>query len=395
MNPNNITAIHSEPPARQDLGHQRDKGLRPPPVSIVVTSYNYSTYLPACLHSIALQSHTDFECVVVDDASTDNSVEVIEAFIAEQGDPQRYRLIRHDENRGQMAGFRTGLAHTSKPFVVFVDADDVLFGDFLDTHLKAHLNGSCTAAFSSSDQLQIGPEGEIIASTCPALQRTPGRAVPAGGGKLPELLSWTLDSEQGMALSQAAGSLLYLPIMTGDEGMWPWSTTSAMMFRRSALELILSPECERFRICADYYLCRFSHALGGSLIMPTIHGGYRRHGRNGFGLDTIIGGDQPLNDINKHPPIGEFNLCFVEHVVAHRKRFVGLFPERHICRMIARFAPRNYCLDLLRTPSSLHPMRRKSLLRERIAWTVIRYRKRIRTRVGVILRRFKAENNLV
>ena len=50
--------------------------VKPPLVSVIVTSFNYAPYIEACLSSIGRQTYPHFECVVVDDASTDDSVEM-------------------------------------------------------------------------------------------------------------------------------------------------------------------------------------------------------------------------------------------------------------------------------------------------------------------------------
>ena len=124
-------------------------------VSVIVTSFNYAGYIETCLGSVAAQTYDEFECVIVDDASTDRSVDIIKRFI-DQHPGGRFRLVRHGENQGQMAGFQTGLQHTRGRFVVFVDADDVLLPHFLETHVVAHLNGLYEAALTNSDELQIG-----------------------------------------------------------------------------------------------------------------------------------------------------------------------------------------------------------------------------------------------
>lgn len=61
-----------------------------PAVTVVVTSYNYGRYVGAALESVRAQTAADFECVVIDDGSTDDSLAVIGSFLA---DP-RFRLVR-------------------------------------------------------------------------------------------------------------------------------------------------------------------------------------------------------------------------------------------------------------------------------------------------------------
>ena len=57
---------------------------------------------------------------------------------------------------------KPGCCTPSGPFVVFVDADDLLFPDFLETHLKAHLNSARMAALTNSEFLQISADGQVL-----------------------------------------------------------------------------------------------------------------------------------------------------------------------------------------------------------------------------------------
>jgi cellulose synthase/poly-beta-1,6-N-acetylglucosamine synthase-like glycosyltransferase len=81
--PDRLTAIDLPVPGSTRTrpaaaGHAWSRGvLLLPRVSVIVSCYNYAKYIAAALDSVAGQSYRDFECVVVDDASTDNSVEVI------------------------------------------------------------------------------------------------------------------------------------------------------------------------------------------------------------------------------------------------------------------------------------------------------------------------------
>src|SRR5580698_6300778 len=72
-----------------------------PRVNVVVTCFNYGQFVGEALDSVAAQTYADFDCVIVDDASTDNSPETIERWIASRGD-DRFRLIRNERNLGQM-----------------------------------------------------------------------------------------------------------------------------------------------------------------------------------------------------------------------------------------------------------------------------------------------------
>jgi GT2 family glycosyltransferase len=91
-----------------------------PSVSAIVTSFNYGRYVAAALESVRSQTYGDFECLVVDDGSTDNSIALIEPFL----DDPRFRLIQL-ENGGVSRARNAGLAAAQGRFVAFLDADDL------------------------------------------------------------------------------------------------------------------------------------------------------------------------------------------------------------------------------------------------------------------------------
>ncbi|WP_354640951.1 bifunctional glycosyltransferase/CDP-glycerol:glycerophosphate glycerophosphotransferase [Kitasatospora camelliae] len=95
-----------------------------PRLSVVVPIYNVERYLEECLDSIAAQTFSDFECVMVDDGSKDSSAALAEAYAAK--DP-RFRLVRQ-ENKGLGAARNTGYRHIAEgtEFLAFVDSDDTL-----------------------------------------------------------------------------------------------------------------------------------------------------------------------------------------------------------------------------------------------------------------------------
>jgi CDP-glycerol glycerophosphotransferase len=93
-------------------------------VSIVVIGFNDAEHLPAALRSAQTQTLRDIEIVVVDDASSDASVEIADGFAAR--DP-RFHIHRLDSNSGGCSRPRnTGLDHATGEFVLFLDSDDAL-----------------------------------------------------------------------------------------------------------------------------------------------------------------------------------------------------------------------------------------------------------------------------
>ncbi|MFC3502917.1 glycosyltransferase family 2 protein [Micromonospora krabiensis] len=94
----------------------------PPRLSVVVPFYNVAPYIGDCLRSVARQTFTDFEVVLVDDGSSDGSADVAAEFCAR--DP-RFRLVRQD-NQGLGPARNTGTAHSTGEYLAFVDSDDLV-----------------------------------------------------------------------------------------------------------------------------------------------------------------------------------------------------------------------------------------------------------------------------
>ncbi len=100
-----------------------------PIVTLVVPNYNHARFLPECLGSIAAQTRPADEVILIDDASSDDSVQVLERFIGER---PNWRLIRHGERRGVIAGLNEGLSEATGDWIVFLGADDGLLPAFLE-----------------------------------------------------------------------------------------------------------------------------------------------------------------------------------------------------------------------------------------------------------------------
>ena len=107
--------------------------MKRPTLSIVVPNYNHGHYLPECLDSILSQSWPPDELIVIDDASTDNSVAVIERY--RQQHPQM-RLHRNERNRGVLWNLNWGMTQATGDFIYFPAADDVLLPGLFEKSMK-------------------------------------------------------------------------------------------------------------------------------------------------------------------------------------------------------------------------------------------------------------------
>jgi glycosyltransferase involved in cell wall biosynthesis len=104
-----------------------------PFLSVIIPNYNHAQFLPTCLEAVLSQSRPADEVIIIDDASTDQSVEVIESFRA------RYpvlRLIRNPENQGVVFNMNRGLELAQGDYVYFAAADDQVLPGIFEKLLK-------------------------------------------------------------------------------------------------------------------------------------------------------------------------------------------------------------------------------------------------------------------
>lgn len=94
-----------------------------PKVSVVVTAYQLSEYLPACLDSILQQDFSEWECIIVNDASPDDCGEIAEAYAREDG---RFRVIHNSANLYLAEARNTGIRCAKGEYILPLDADDEL-----------------------------------------------------------------------------------------------------------------------------------------------------------------------------------------------------------------------------------------------------------------------------
>ncbi|MDR2413138.1 MAG: glycosyltransferase family 2 protein [Rickettsiales bacterium] len=100
-----------------------------PKISVIIANYNNADYLHDCLDSVASQSFTDLECIVVDDGSTDDSKKIIRQFARRD---KRFRTV-FQENRGVSAARNVGLDMARGEWIFFLDSDDCACPGALDT----------------------------------------------------------------------------------------------------------------------------------------------------------------------------------------------------------------------------------------------------------------------
>lgn len=91
--------------------------------SVVIPAYNYGHFIGACLESVINQTYANWECLVVDDASTDNTSDVVKSYCAKDSRISYYRLTN---NNGPSLSRNYALDRITGDYILFLDADDLI-----------------------------------------------------------------------------------------------------------------------------------------------------------------------------------------------------------------------------------------------------------------------------
>lgn len=130
-----------------------------PLASIVVPCFNMERWLPETLQSVLAQTFRDWECLIVDDGSTDGSAAVAEGWCARDG---RFRLLRQP-NAGVAAARNAGVAASAGRYLLFLDADDLLAPGYLEAAVAA---------------LEADPSLTLVYGAAPRFKGAPDRTIP-------------------------------------------------------------------------------------------------------------------------------------------------------------------------------------------------------------------------
>lgn len=101
-------------------------------LSVIIPVYKVSPYVERCLKSVISQSYDHFECILVDDASPDDSIAKCERMIAGYEGNISFRILRHEKNRGLSAARNTGTDAARGDYILYVDSDDYLSDDCVE-----------------------------------------------------------------------------------------------------------------------------------------------------------------------------------------------------------------------------------------------------------------------
>lgn len=97
-------------------------------ITIIIPSYNRASIIPATLNSIINQEYKDWECIVVDDFSTDNSEDIIKQYTTKD---KRVHYLKNGRKKGAQGARNTGLYHSKSEWIIFFDSDNLMHPDLL------------------------------------------------------------------------------------------------------------------------------------------------------------------------------------------------------------------------------------------------------------------------
>ena len=168
----------------------------PPLVSLIVPNFNYARFLPDCLESLLLQSYENLEIIVIDDGSTDNSLEVLNRY------SNRIKVIA-SENYGVNHARNLGLKESKGDFIAFCDSDDWWHPEKITRQMQLHLQNQNLSLVYCGIRI-IGVESDATTVLKPSYRgnvateilRFPTRAIVLLGASTALLRKSYLDSEK-------------------------------------------------------------------------------------------------------------------------------------------------------------------------------------------------------
>ncbi len=104
-----------------------------PKISVIIPTYNRAHSLPRAIKSVLMQTYKDFELIIVDDGSTDNTYEIVNKYIEKD---DRVKYIKHEINKGGNKARNTGIKNALGNYITFLDSDDEYLSNNLEERFK-------------------------------------------------------------------------------------------------------------------------------------------------------------------------------------------------------------------------------------------------------------------
>ena len=135
-------------------------------VSVIMPAYNAEKYLVEAIDSILNQTFTNFELIIINDGSTDNTAKIVEKYVQQDN---RIHFINNKENKGLIAVLNEGLDAACGEYIARMDSDDISLPDrfakqvkYMDKHPECGLLGTCYKMFGDSNEVIMLPKQVTI-----------------------------------------------------------------------------------------------------------------------------------------------------------------------------------------------------------------------------------------
>ena len=214
-----------------------------PKVTVGIPTYNRSAFLRQSIESALAQSYPDFRLVITDNASTDDTAEVVASY-----DDPRIVYTRSEENVGMTANFNRVLELTDTEFVTLLYDDDLFYPDYLKHTVEALEHHPDVGAVHTGFDV-IGGDGNVLERAVTLMDTSAGVAVEPGKSFIERSMNqdWMICSPSALFRTEAIGAVGGFPVEAEP-------LADVLMFRRIALEwniASLSMPLVGFRVHGD------------------------------------------------------------------------------------------------------------------------------------------------
>lgn len=221
--------------------------MKTPLATVIMPTYNGEKFVVPAIESIINQTYANFELLIVDDASTDNTVAIIENIISNQH-KAKIRLLRHSANQGVSGATNTALENAEGKYILPMDHDDIALPHRLET---------CISFLEKRPELTGCGAQHIKLKKCQILNLMAIKKQES---------SSDLVAPEIVAASSIFGGMLFNP---------------TVCFKREALEFVSEYFPTNLKVGADNdFYARLQQNGARFAILPNVVTLYRRHGQN-------------------------------------------------------------------------------------------------------------------
>ena len=314
--------------------------VKEPPVDVVIVNWNYARFVADAIRSVKDQSYQNFRCIVVDNGSDDDSVDRIAEAI---GNHPQFKFHRLPTNLGHLGAALWSLEHSTGEFITFLDADDVLFPNYLTSHLQAHLAAGSSVGFTSSNCVDMNADGALLTSGNYNMYHFWQQGTPVLRPMERTVRLRGVDNNGYLALTQA---VRYVPAQLVH---WCWCPGSSNMFRRALLDRIRPDNTSPALFGGvDGFFLPILHALTGTLLIDQALSAYRLHGANDYSTLPSLHGL-----LSAHPKVEAQSFASYIRMM--------LWIVDHVDDVVLMTGPSRYW-QVFDTCSATHPWARKAFL---------------------------------